>query len=205
MRTIFYTALLFVVLSYTTMQAAVRNCSSIQRHDAMADCYFRAGEWQKVIRAFNTTPPRSLDYPTEGAQNRAEVIGYYERAVAYKHLGNLKEERTWIYLAHFGDPQKWVSPALWAKIETEYASSGERAQNAPVAAEQHADAAWGQEQGMSPEEVALVKYRGKPCHFETYEGQSSYHTETFWYCNADGSYAEAYTFTNGHQTSHYVP
>ena len=40
---------------------------------------------------------------------------------------------------------------------------------------------------------------------ETDEGTGGYHTETFWYCNGDGSYDESYTFTNRHQTSHYVP
>ena len=113
-------------------------------------------------------PPRSLDYPDAEAQNRAELRGYYQRAVAYLHLGNLKDAKTWTLFAYsFPEASKWVSKSLWAQICALNAATGARqveAELAPYMPDTHANALWAQQQGMSPGEIELVKYRGKPCH-----------------------------------------
>jgi len=200
----------FIALA-TAPAAATQNCSTIVRHDEMADCYFKQQNWAKVIQAYDTTPPRSLDYPDDATQNAADVRGSYQRAIAYKHLGNHSEEQIWIGLAYrFPHAQTWVSKYVWSQIVAEYRSSGQDRQDAQLKAAlntpaQHADALWARDQGMSDEEVQLVKYRGRPCHVETYDAGDSYHKETFWYCDADGQYQESYTFVNGHQTDHYKP
>jgi len=176
----------------------------------MADCYFAMHDWKHVIQAYKTTPPHSLDYPDDATSNAADLRSWYQQAIAYRHLNDNSDERTSIDLAYsFPHARKWVSKFFWSEIVAEYKASGEQpqAQNEAVAVtpEQHADALWARQAGYSGEEIELVKYRGRPCHIETYDGGENYQKLTFWYCDADGHYVEAYSFVNGHQVSHYEP
>jgi hypothetical protein len=184
-------------------------CKAIVRHDDMANCYFAAKNWTKVIWAYKSTPRGSLTYPSDDAQNSASVREFYQQAVAYHNLGNDAEADTSIFLAYdtlhsapnlskFMRSQIKADYAAWATSTSKQLLNSMRSRSA-------ADSAWARDQGMSAEEVHLVSYHGRPCHIESYEGSSGYNAVTFWFCDADGHYEEAYTFTNGHQTSHYVP
>lgn len=191
-----------------TSASASDSCSSIKRHDDMANCYFKAHNWAKVIQAYKTTPPHSLDYPTDDLSNAADVRMFYQYAVAYEHLRNMEQARSYISLAEMSlhpKPQaisKFYADTVIAEFKKLKASPAIPPEQI---AQQHTDAQWARDQGMSDEEVELVKFRGRPCHIESFDSGDNYHKQTFWYCDADGKYEEAYTFVNGHQTDHYQP
>jgi hypothetical protein len=184
-------------------------CHQIVRHDDMASCYFAAGDSRMVIWALKTTPKRSLTYPNDAANNAALIRTFYQYSVSYGHLGDTANAQTYISLAYgFPDAEKWVHEPLWKQIVAQYKLTKTDVRdsgNKFVAPKWQADTQWARDQGMSEEEVEEVKYRGRPCHIETYNSGDSYLKETFWYCNADGGYEEGVTFVNGHKTSDYTP
>ena len=132
-------AFVFVSLVATaplTTQADVRhtsNCAAIVRHDDMATCYFKAHDWKNVIRAYDTTPPHSLSYPNDRANDTEDVVSWYQKAIAYKHLGEVSKEQTAdSILGLMLDPyhKSLISKWLAAQMLAEYKSSGAQAQDA---------------------------------------------------------------------------
>lgn len=174
----------------------------------LAECYFAARDWARAIPIYVDIGDHFI------ADGTPYVTQYWHLGVSYAALEKMHEARAALIRAHdgyFADKAS-IDPSVAAGMLRDYVRLGaKRSQDQAVQnqvkayVQKAAQAIRNYAKGLPPEERELVLTRGIPCHVETYEGAGGYHTETFWYCDADGNYEEAYTFTNGHETSHYVP
>jgi tetratricopeptide (TPR) repeat protein len=176
-----------------------------------AECYFNGRDWQRAITLYVKIGRNLITDPN------LYVTQYWHLGLAYAALGRMHDARAALIDADneyssASDLGGEVDHSVAAGMLRDYARLGaKRSQDQTIAAkiksdeQKTAQANREYAKNFAGEERQLVENRGIPCHIETYVGENGYHTETFWYCDDDGTYDDAYTFTNGHLTSEYAP
>jgi len=180
---------------------------------SVGECYFTAHDWNDAIKVW---APLGHGLMMTDGNDDIYVTELWHLALAYAAVGKMHDARAALIDAHatidadaaIGEP---VNPEIARGATADYARLGaKKSEQDTFAARWKADQASelrrrrAYAKTLSPDERGIVMAGGIPCHVETYSS-SDYENVTFWYCNADGSYSSAYTFTNGKLTSTYEP